>query len=86
MPEYFPSPNPGDYEVVEDLTGFRPLRLSGVRVEVERLNSDTVIHAYGTTAGGYILSFGIAKEVALLLDDALPSSISWQIPDNLTRL
>lgn len=69
MPEYFPSPNPGDYEVVQDLSGIRPLRPEGVRVEREILNGQMVIHAYGTTIGGYIHSFGLAKQVVRLLEE-----------------
>ncbi|KAI0529785.1 nucleotide-binding domain-containing protein [Xylaria digitata] len=68
LPDHFPSANPNDYEFIEDLVGIRPLRLPVVRVEKEILGRQKVIHAYGTTAGGYIYSFGIAWEVTRLVD------------------
>jgi hypothetical protein len=76
LPEYFPSPNPGDYEVVEDLTGIRPLRPVGVRVEKEVIDGQKVVHAYGTTVGGYIMSFGLAKEVGRLVEESLSNAPS----------
>ncbi|KAF2963141.1 hypothetical protein GQX73_g10427 [Xylaria multiplex] len=69
LPDHFPSANPDDYEFIEDLVGIRPLRLPVVRVEKEILGRQKVVHAYGTTAGGYIYSFGIAREVARLVDE-----------------
>lgn len=69
LPEYFPSSDPEEYEVLEDLTGIRPLRLPEVRAEKEVINGQNVVHAYGTTAGGYIYSFGLARVIADLVDD-----------------
>ncbi|KAK4149487.1 hypothetical protein C8A00DRAFT_18831 [Chaetomidium leptoderma] len=71
LPEHFSSPNPGDYDIVEDLVGVRPLRPAGVRVEKEVVNGQKVVHAYGTTIGGYIHSFGLAQEVARLVEEPL---------------
>lgn len=69
----FPTSNPEQYKIVEDLVGIRPLRISaGVRVEKEvMVNGQKVVHAYGTTAGGYIYSFGLGKEVAKLVEEFL---------------
>jgi hypothetical protein len=53
---------------VQDLVGIRPLRPAGVRVEKEVLNGQQVVHAYGTTIGGYIHCFGLAHEVARLVE------------------
>ncbi|KAK3987118.1 D-amino-acid oxidase [Cladorrhinum sp. PSN332] len=69
LPEHFPSADPAMYTVVEDLVGIRPLRFAGVRVEKERIGDQNVVHAYGTTIGGYIHSFGLARQVARLVDD-----------------
>lgn len=49
--------------------GIRPLRLPNVRVEKDVIDGQHVIHAYGTTMGGYIYSFGLAREAARLLDE-----------------
>ncbi|KAJ8119668.1 hypothetical protein ONZ43_g3433 [Nemania bipapillata] len=69
LPDHFPSANPDDYEFVQDLVGIRPLRIPGPRVEKETIGRQKVVHAYGTTAGGYIYSFGLAREVARLVDE-----------------
>jgi hypothetical protein len=42
-----------------------------VRVEKEVLNGQKVVHAYGTTIGGYIHSFGLAEEVARLVEECV---------------
>ncbi|KAK2616798.1 hypothetical protein QQS21_000175 [Conoideocrella luteorostrata] len=68
LPKDFPSAEVNEYNIVEDLQGIRPLRLPGVRVEQEVIDGQMVVHAYGTTAGGYIYSFGLAREVAKLVD------------------
>lgn len=51
------------------MTGIRPLRLPEVRAEKEVIDGQKVVHAYGTTAGGYIYSFGLARVIAKLVDD-----------------
>ncbi|KAL2173994.1 FAD dependent oxidoreductase-like protein [Thermothelomyces heterothallicus CBS 202.75] len=71
LPEHFPSASPADYDIVQDLVGIRPLRPAGVRVEKVEAGGQKVVHAYGTTIGGYIHSFGLAKEVARLVEEAL---------------
>jgi hypothetical protein len=42
---------------------------AGIRVEREEIDGQKVIHAYGTTIGGYIASFGLGLEVARLLEE-----------------
>ncbi|KAL2152875.1 hypothetical protein VTH82DRAFT_4030 [Thermothelomyces myriococcoides] len=64
LPEHFPSDQPGHYTIIKDLVGIRPLRPAGVRVEREIISGQKVVHAYGTTAGGYIFSFGLGSAVA----------------------
>ncbi|KAK0711711.1 FAD dependent oxidoreductase-like protein [Lasiosphaeris hirsuta] len=71
LPDFFPSTRPEDYTFVRDHVGIRPLRPESVRVEREVVDGQRVIHAYGTTIGGYMLSFGLAREVARLLDEYL---------------
>ncbi|VUC30503.1 unnamed protein product [Clonostachys rosea] len=69
LPNDFPSDRVSDYTFVTDLEGIRPLRLPEVRVEKEMINGQKVVHAYGTTAGGYIYSFGLGREVRRLVDE-----------------
>jgi D-amino-acid oxidase len=69
LPEVFRSSNPGKYTILADLTGIRPLRLPNVRLEREVIGGQKVVHAYGTTIGAYMLSFGIAREAAKLVDE-----------------
>ncbi|KAK5652209.1 hypothetical protein OQA88_10706 [Cercophora sp. LCS_1] len=69
LPGDFKSADHEDYEFIEDLVGIRPLRLPEVRVEREVVGGQKVVHAYGTTIGGYIHSFGLAREVARLVDE-----------------
>ncbi|KAK4448809.1 hypothetical protein QBC34DRAFT_102862 [Podospora aff. communis PSN243] len=69
LPEVFRSGNPEDYTILAELTGIRPLRLPNVRLEREVIGGQTVLHAYGTTIGAYMLSFGIAREAAKLVDE-----------------
>lgn len=72
QPDVFPSPNLQDYDFITDHTGvfyYRPQKDGGVRVEKEVIEGQNVVHAYGQEAGGYVFSFGIAREVARLVDD-----------------
>ncbi|KAK3898350.1 hypothetical protein C8A05DRAFT_47298 [Staphylotrichum tortipilum] len=74
FPEQFPTKDFTDYEIVEDLVGIRPLRPAGVRVEKEVINGLNIVHAYGTTIGGYIHSFGLAQEVTRLVEGYISES------------
>ena len=40
-----------------------------MRVDKEVVNGMKVVHVYGTAIGGYIFSFGLAREVTRLLDE-----------------
>lgn len=46
-------------------------RLCGVRCEKEVVDGQRVIHAYGQNSGGYVYSFGLAREVVSLTEDYL---------------
>jgi hypothetical protein len=56
---------------VEDLVGIRPLRPAGVVARNEVVDWQKVVQAYGTTAGGYIYSFGLGQEVAKCVEQQL---------------
>ncbi|KAK4034825.1 hypothetical protein C8A01DRAFT_38700 [Parachaetomium inaequale] len=71
LPSHFPSSEASYYKYVEDLVGIRPMRLAGVRTEKQDINGQKVVHAYGTTIGGYIHSFGLAQVVARLVEESL---------------
>ncbi|OJD40785.1 aromatic amino acid aminotransferase [Diplodia corticola] len=68
LPNVFPE-KPSEFDVVRDIVGIRPQRKTGVRVEKEELDGQTVVHAYGAPGGGYVYSFGLAREVAKLVDE-----------------
>ncbi|KAL1603803.1 hypothetical protein SLS60_005394 [Paraconiothyrium brasiliense] len=69
LPSVF-SPNPVDYEIINYNVGFRPGRKGGIRVERDPIRRK-VVHAYGFEGGGYIHSFGAAREAARLVDEIL---------------
>ncbi|PGH15683.1 hypothetical protein AJ79_02277 [Helicocarpus griseus UAMH5409] len=52
---------------IRDIVGIRPGRVSGIRIEKEVANGEKIIHAYGTSGGGF--SFGLAKAAAELVDE-----------------
>ncbi|MGQ0639599.1 MAG: FAD-dependent oxidoreductase [Gemmatimonadaceae bacterium] len=54
--------------VIREVTGLRPFRRNGFRVDVESLGDKTVIHNYGHGGGGVSLSWGTAQ---LALERAL---------------
>lgn len=60
-----------EIEVISHNVGLRPAREGGARVELEEKNGLMVVHSYGIGPAGYQASFGIAKEVADLVDKAL---------------
>ena len=69
LPGVFKSSKPEAYDIAQDLVGIRPMRLPEVRVEKEVIAGQKVVHAYGTTWGGYIMGFGVAREAAKLVDE-----------------
>ncbi|KAL1617032.1 hypothetical protein SLS54_008027 [Diplodia seriata] len=68
LPHVFPE-KASEFDVVRDIVGIRPQRKTGVRVEKEIVDGQTVVHAYGAPGGGYVYSFGLAREVAKLVDE-----------------
>ncbi|CAG9951968.1 unnamed protein product [Clonostachys rosea f. rosea IK726] len=71
LPEHFTSPKPADYDVIRHNVGIRPDRPTGVRVEKEVKDGEKIVHAYGTGGGGYVFSWGVAKEVSQLVGEFL---------------
>ncbi|KAF9634794.1 hypothetical protein BFW01_g5689 [Lasiodiplodia theobromae] len=73
QPDVFPSPDPKDWPIVTDHVAVYPtvVTRAGVRCEKETIDGQRVIHAYGQHAGGYVFSYGLAREVRNLLDEYL---------------
>lgn len=45
--------------------------VGGVRCEKEITGGQRVVHVYGQNAGGYVYSFGLAREVVNMVEDYL---------------
>lgn len=58
-----------DAEVIETITGLRPGRPS-VRVEVQPFGQARCVHNYGHGGNGVTLSWGCARDVVRLIEDA----------------
>lgn len=72
QPQYYPSTNLADYEFIDDHMGIYAARRrqdGGNRVERDIVGKQKVVHAYGQYAGGFVNSFGIAREVARLVEE-----------------
>ncbi|KAI9736452.1 MAG: hypothetical protein M1818_006186 [Claussenomyces sp. TS43310] len=57
--------------VIRHGVGLRPLRLSGVRIEKERIGDTWVVHNYGHGGWGYQASYGCANGALELVDEML---------------
>ncbi|PWZ02031.1 nucleotide-binding domain-containing protein [Testicularia cyperi] len=67
-----------DIPVISHNVGLRPARDGGARIELEQIKSAQgrafpVVHSYGIGPAGYQSSFGIAQEVADLVDNHFAS-------------
>ncbi|KAK5056205.1 hypothetical protein LTR84_012758 [Exophiala bonariae] len=64
----------GKFNVIRDIVGRRPARVSGLRLETEFLKGHfrgkRIIHAYGAEGHGYGLSWGVAREVVRMALEA----------------
>ncbi|KAH8808963.1 FAD dependent oxidoreductase [Xylogone sp. PMI_703] len=58
-------------DVIRHGVGLRPLRLSGVRIEKEKIGTTWVVHNYGHGGWGYQGSYGCADGVVELVDSVL---------------
>jgi len=66
-----PPPDLSDAALLRVVSGIRPCRRGGVRLEAERLGSKTIIHNYGQGGCGVTISLGCAQLAADLVADAL---------------
>lgn len=57
--------------VIRHAVGLRPLRLSGVRIEKEKIGSTWVVHNYGHGGWGYQASYGCSEGAKELVDEVL---------------
>jgi D-amino-acid oxidase len=57
--------------VVRHGVGLRPLRLSGVRIEKEKIGGTWVVHNYGHGGWGYQGSYGCSEGAVELVEDVL---------------
>jgi hypothetical protein len=69
----------GDFDVVSEQVGLRPSRSGGARIGLEKVPSAgrekpfTVIHCYGHSGAGYVMTITVfeSKEMWLILHDPL---------------
>ncbi|KAM0313084.1 hypothetical protein ACHAO8_005724 [Botrytis cinerea] len=59
--------------VIRHGVGLRPLRLSGVRIEKEKIDSTWVVHNYGHGGWGYQGSYGCSEGTVELVEEVLGS-------------
>lgn len=77
MPQTTPlqAPNLSDNRILQVVSGLRPCRRGGLRLEAEILGSKTIIHNYGHGGSGITLSLGTAIAVADLVEDNAPVAV-----------
>lgn len=62
--------NPDGLDVLQIYVARRPMRHGGLRLEIEKLESDSlVVHCYGAGPSGFKISWGVAKRVHKLVFD-----------------
>lgn len=71
---YLKTPNISRENMIGNMTGIRPYRKTGVRLEAELLQDKLIIHNYGYGGSGLTLSFGGSKEVLEILNNQKFSS------------
>ncbi|MFZ4100065.1 MAG: FAD-dependent oxidoreductase [Chlamydiia bacterium] len=64
---WVPTPDLSDEAIIGYAVGIRPFRVSGLRLEEERVGSKRVLHNYGHGGSGLCLSWGSAEEVVQLV-------------------
>lgn len=63
------------FEVVLTNVGFRPARKGGLKLCVERVEKDVIVHAYGAAGAGYELSYGVGLRVYDMVNDILDRDV-----------
>jgi D-amino-acid oxidase len=66
--KHCPSPNLDDDQVLGAVCGLRPCRHGGLRLEIEKLGSQSIVHNYGHGGCGVTISFGTAEIAADLVE------------------
>ncbi|MDX9910264.1 MAG: FAD-dependent oxidoreductase [Phycisphaerales bacterium] len=73
----FPAPDLSDDAILEFVSGLRPCRHGGLRLEVERLTTGgepaTIVHNYGHGGCGVTIGWGTAQVASELVRDAMGS-------------
>ncbi|KAK5203308.1 hypothetical protein LTR41_010951 [Exophiala xenobiotica] len=72
QPDVVRSPNVEDNHFICDHIGVYPIITQEdgeVRCEKQIIAGQKVVHAYGMEAGGYVFSFGLAREIAKLVSE-----------------
>ena len=70
--------------IIRHGVGLRPLRIGGVRLEIEHINGLSVVHNYGHGGFGYQSSYGCAQAAARLVETALDHTVQLQIKRDAT--
>lgn len=71
----FSAPNLDDDQIIQVVSGLRPCRRGGLRLESQQLGNKTIIHNYGHGGSGITLSLGTAIAAADLVTDKKPVAI-----------
>jgi D-amino-acid oxidase len=58
-------------DIIRHGVGLRPLRLSGARIEKEKLEGTWIVHNYGHGGWGYQASYGCSQAAVKLVEEAL---------------
>lgn len=66
-PAFLPTPDFSENNILRVVSGLRPLRAPGVRLEVESILNRKIVHNYGHGGSGFTLAWGSAEEAADLV-------------------
>jgi D-amino-acid oxidase len=69
------APDLSDERVTQIVSGLRPCRHGGLRLEAETIGSKSIIHNYGHGGSGITLSLGTAIAVVDLVEDHAPVAV-----------
>lgn len=71
-----PVPDLSDDQVLRIVSGIRPCRQGGLRLDLAKLGKRPIVHNYGHGGCGVTLSLGCAELVAEMLGEAVPAGAS----------
>jgi len=69
IPSQFQAPDLSDDRIIKVVSGLRPCRHGGLRLESESIGTKTIIHNYGHGGSGITLSLGTAVAAADMVHD-----------------